>query len=162
MAARASAFSPQLFLLETYFAPYGIVFNPLLIRPYLLLESQLSSSKTLSRQCPATPDKVFALPFPSTLTTMALDQCSLRRFETSSCKPIPRGPPSSSMKHGSHLHYCDRLRSTQNGVAFPKMSRSIVTRSRLTRKRLISICSVPTSHFGLIRFDSFLASKYQR
>ena len=33
--------------------------------------------------------------FSSTLTTMALYQCSLRWFEACSCKPAPRGPPSS-------------------------------------------------------------------
>jgi hypothetical protein len=33
MAARASAF-PRLFLLGTYFSPYGIVFNPLLMAQF--------------------------------------------------------------------------------------------------------------------------------
>ena len=35
------------------------------------------------------------LDFSSTLTTMALYQCSLRWFGTCSCKPVPRGLPSS-------------------------------------------------------------------
>src|SRR4030042_4874898 len=35
------------------------------------------------------------MPFPSTLTTRALYPCSLRRFGTCSCKPVPRGLPSS-------------------------------------------------------------------
>ena len=35
--------------------------------------------------------------FSLTLTTLALYQRSLRRFETCSCKPVPRGPPSSSV-----------------------------------------------------------------
>ena len=40
-----------------------------------------------------------SLPFPSTLTTRALYPRSLRRFGTCSCKPIPRGPPSSLAQH---------------------------------------------------------------
>ena len=36
-----------------------------------------------------------SLPFPSTLTTRALYPRSLRRFGTCSCKPAPRGLPSS-------------------------------------------------------------------
>ncbi len=40
-----------------------------------------------------------SLPFPSTLTTRALYPRSLRRFETCSCKPVPRGPPSSLAQH---------------------------------------------------------------
>jgi hypothetical protein len=38
--------------------------------------------------------------FSPTFTTMAFDLCSLRWFETSSCKPVPRDLPSSSVKHG--------------------------------------------------------------
>jgi len=37
----------------------------------------------------------FAVTFPSTLTTMAFDHSSLRWFEACSCKPAPRGLPSS-------------------------------------------------------------------
>jgi len=33
--------------------------------------------------------------FSLSLTTNALNKCSIRWFETSSCKPVPRGPPSS-------------------------------------------------------------------
>ena len=76
---------------------------------------------------------------------MALYLCSLRRFETSSCKPIPRGLPSSSMKHCSHLSYGGCIRSTQYAVAFPRMSRSIVTRANSARRRLFSICSALTT-----------------
>ena len=36
---------------------------------------------------------------------------SLRRFEACSCKPTPRGPPSSLVKHRDRLR--DRVRSTQ-------------------------------------------------
>src|SRR6266700_3880486 len=75
---------------------------------------------------------------------MALDHRSLRRFETSSCKPIPRGLPSSSMKHSFRRCYGGRFRSTQYAVAFPRMSRSIVARASSARKRLISICSAVT------------------
>ena len=35
---------------------------------------------------------------PLTLTTTALYRCSLRWFEACSCKPTPRGPPSSSVQ----------------------------------------------------------------
>ena len=35
-----------------------------------------------------------------TLTTMALYHSSLRWFEACSCKPTPRGLPSSFMQHG--------------------------------------------------------------
>ncbi len=40
-----------------------------------------------------------SLPFPSTLTTRALYPRSLRRFGTCSCKPVPRGLPSSLAQH---------------------------------------------------------------
>ena len=45
-----------------------------------------------------------SLPFPSTLTTRALYPRSLRRFETCSCKPIPRGPPSSLAQLRTSFH----------------------------------------------------------
>ena len=45
-----------------------------------------------------------SLPFPSTLTTRALYPRSLRRFETCSCKPVPRGPPSSLAQHRTPFH----------------------------------------------------------
>ena len=104
----------------------------------------MSSAVHLRSSSRSTPDKVIALPFPSTLTTMALDHCSLRWFETSSCKPIPRGLPSSSMKQCFHQNYGGRFRSAQYAIAFPRMSRSIVTRASSARKRLISICSAVT------------------
>jgi len=44
------------------------------------------------------PDTVAAMPFPSTLTTRAFDPCSLRRFGARSCKPAPRGLPSSPVQ----------------------------------------------------------------
>ena len=84
---------------------------------------------------------------------MALDQCSLRWFETCSCKPVPRGLPSSSMKHSFRLNYSGRFRSTQYAVAFPRMSRSIVTRANSARKRLISICSAVTPLFPTTPFS---------
>src|ERR1017187_2152582 len=109
----------------------------------------MSSAVYLRSSSRPTPDKVIALPFPSTLTTMALDQCSLGRFETCSCKPVSRGLPSSPMKLSFRRYYGDRLRSTQNAVAFPRMSRSIVTRANSARKRLISICSAVTALFPM-------------
>ncbi len=41
------------------------------------------------------PDPVNARPFPSALTTMALGHSRRRWFGTCSCKPVPRGLPSS-------------------------------------------------------------------
>jgi hypothetical protein len=41
------------------------------------------------------PDLITAKPFPSALTTMAFDHSRRRWFETRSCKPVPRGLPSS-------------------------------------------------------------------
>ena len=49
----------------------------------------LRSSSCLS------PDLVLARPFPSALTTVAFDHSRRRWFGTCSCKPIPRGLPSS-------------------------------------------------------------------
>ncbi len=43
--------------------------------------------------------------FSLTLTTLALDQSSLRWFEACSCKPAPRGLPSSS----TQLHYIEQV-----------------------------------------------------
>src|ERR1019366_4710650 len=113
----------------------------------------MSSAVYLRSSSCSTPDKVIALPFPSTLTTMALDHRSLRRFETSSCKPIPRDQPSYSMKHRFRRCYGDRFRSTQYAVAFPRMSRSIVTRANSARKRLISICSAVTALLPTTAFN---------
>ena len=45
-----------------------------------------------------------SLPFPSTLTTRALYPRSLWRFETCSCKPVPRGQPSSLAQHRTPYH----------------------------------------------------------
>ncbi len=42
------------------------------------------------------PDPIIAGPFPYVLTTMAFDHSRQRWFETNSCKPVPRGPPSSA------------------------------------------------------------------
>ena len=119
-------------------------------RPRFWHHLQLSTCHqrfTCVRLLDPSPDKVTALPFPSTLTTMALYQCSLGWFETRSCKPISRDLPSSPMKLGIRQYYGDCLRSTQNAVAFPRMSRSIVTRANSARKRLISICSAVTCAF---------------
>ena len=41
------------------------------------------------------PDPIIARSFPSALTTTAFDRSRRRWFETRSCKPVPRGPPSS-------------------------------------------------------------------
>jgi hypothetical protein len=44
--------------------------------------------------------------FSLTLTTLALYQRSLRRFETCSCKPVPRDLPSSFVQlHTLHLYF---------------------------------------------------------
>src|SRR4029077_10664298 len=54
----------------------------------------LRSSSCLS------PDLVLARPFPSALTTMAFDHSRRRWFGTCSCKPVPRGLPSSVEQQG--------------------------------------------------------------
>ena len=41
---------------------------------------------------------IYLMPFLSALTTMAFDHSRRERFETSSCKPIPMGLPSSFIK----------------------------------------------------------------
>ena len=41
------------------------------------------------------PDLVVARPFPSAFTTIAFGYSRRRWFETCSCKPVPRGLPSS-------------------------------------------------------------------
>ena len=46
--------------------------------------------------------------FSLTLTTMAFDQRSVRCFEACSCKPIPRGLPSSSMQPRGALYPINR------------------------------------------------------
>src|ERR1039457_2061499 len=61
-------------------------------RPYAFDTSSvvpLRSSSCLS------PDLVLSRPFPPVLTTMAFDHSRRRWFGTYSCKPVPRGLPSS-------------------------------------------------------------------
>ncbi len=59
-----------------------------------------TSSTVHSRSTPRlSPDMVNAMPFPSTLTTRALDPSSSWRFEACACTPAPGGPPPSSTKH---------------------------------------------------------------
>src|SRR5260370_32254066 len=45
--------------------------------------------------CSSDLDLVVARPFPSAFTTIAFDYSRRRWFETCSCKPVPRGLPSS-------------------------------------------------------------------
>jgi hypothetical protein len=47
-----------------------------------------------SSSCPS-PDPVTSEPFPSAFTTVAFGQSRRRWFGTYSCKPVPRGRPSS-------------------------------------------------------------------
>ena len=64
------------------------------------LRSFDTSSAVHFRSSPdALPDRVTLCLLTSTLTTRALNSRRLRRFEICSCKPIPRGLPSSSLKH---------------------------------------------------------------
>src|SRR5208282_6483595 len=59
-------------------------------------ESSLTENVTSPFQAePAQPDLVVARPFPSAFTTIAFDYSRRRWFETCSCKPVPRGLPSS-------------------------------------------------------------------
>ena len=53
----------------------------------------------------------YAGPFLLTLTTMALYHSSLRCFEACSCKPAPRGLPSSFVQHGCADSKCQYVPS---------------------------------------------------
>jgi hypothetical protein len=66
----------------------------------------------LTRSCPA---------FSSTLTTTALDRCSLRRFEAYSCKSAPRGLPSSLMQHGCLARILHKLH--HQGTKAPRINK---------------------------------------
>jgi len=61
-------------------------------RPYAF---DTSSVVPLRSSFCQSPDLVLSRPFPSTLTTMAFDHGRWRWFGTCSCKPVPRGLPSS-------------------------------------------------------------------
>src|SRR5258706_15115042 len=55
----------------------------------------MSSVVPLRSSSCQSPDLVLPRPFPSALTTMAFDHSRRRWFGTCSCKPVPRGRPSS-------------------------------------------------------------------
>src|ERR1035438_7771269 len=55
----------------------------------------MSSVVPLRSSSCQSPDLVLSRPFPSVLTTMAFDHSRRRWFGTCSCKPVPRGLPSS-------------------------------------------------------------------
>src|ERR1035437_2840620 len=61
-------------------------------RPYAFDTSSVVPLRSSSCQ---SPDQVLSRPFPSALTTMALDHSRRRWFGTCSCQPVPRGLPSS-------------------------------------------------------------------
>src|SRR5713101_5797414 len=61
-------------------------------RPYAFDTSSVVPLRSSFRQ---SPDLVLSRPFPSALTTMAFDHSRRRWFGTRSCKPVPRGLPSS-------------------------------------------------------------------
>ena len=61
-------------------------------RPYAF---DTSSVVPLRSSFCQSPDPVLPGPFPSALTTMAFDHSRGRWFGTCSCKPVPRGLPSS-------------------------------------------------------------------
>jgi len=53
--------------------------------------------------------------FSGMLTTKALNQSRIRWFETCSCKPVSRGPPSSFTKH---LCFCYSGKNTVHGTQY--------------------------------------------
>src|SRR5664280_3045141 len=61
-------------------------------RPYAFDTSSVVSLRSSSCQ---SPDLVLPRPFPSVLTTRAVDHSRRRWFGTCSCQPVPRGLPSS-------------------------------------------------------------------
>src|SRR5262249_23823304 len=85
----------------------------------------LQSSSCLS------PDLVLARPFPSALTTMAFDHSRRRWFGTCSCKPIPRGLPSSVEQQGCfelsvYMTYSSpRRRGAQSSAQLGRRSRPL-------------------------------------
>ena len=58
------------------------------------------------------PDLVVAKPFPSAFTTIAFGYSRRRWFETCSCKPVPRGLPSSVKQLRTTQHFSFRARGT--------------------------------------------------
>src|SRR6201993_780180 len=73
-------------------------------RPYAFDTSSVVPLQSSSCQ---PPDLVLPRPFPPVLTTMAFDHSRRRWFGTCSCKPVPRGLPSSVKQ----LHTLDPPRS---------------------------------------------------
>src|SRR5208283_4002339 len=73
-------------------------------RPYAFDTSSVVPLRSSSCQ---SPDLVLSRPFPPVLTTMAFDHSRRRWFGTCSCKPGPRGLPSSVKQ----LHTLDPPRS---------------------------------------------------
>ncbi len=69
------------------------------------------------------------LAFSVTLTTMAFDHSSLRRFGASTCMAAPRGPPSSSAKHGLGL-------SSSPAPSW----RTIICKSMIVHRFIVAIC----------------------
>lgn len=67
-----------------------------------------------------TPDPVNAGPFPSALTTMAFDHSRRRWFGVCSCKPTPRGRPS-SVKQLRAYSSCELLRSWRTITGYTEL-----------------------------------------
>src|SRR6267143_6773660 len=99
---QAGSTSPSTFAvhLEEYLRPLGAPnFREAQVVP-------LRSSSCLS------PDLVVARPFPSAFTTIAFGYSRRRWFETCSCKPVPRGLPSSVKQLRTTQHFSFRARGT--------------------------------------------------
>ena len=92
-----------------------------------------------------TPDRIFVLPFPVTLTTLTLNQRSSRRFGNYFWKSSPEGPPPSflqlrakpSCSHGTPPP-CVRLRTGRFIAIINNGTSPIVLQSRLNLAILAS------------------------
>ena len=91
------------------------------------------------------PDPVKARPFPSALTTMALGHSRRRWFGTCSCKPVPRGLPSSDKQlRATWPHGLSRSWRTIAGKPHltPLSSNRTIVATRYMKAKLPTICQI--------------------
>src|SRR5262249_60626850 len=75
--------------------PYPVVVTRLRFWPSSKVLFDTSSVVPLRSSSCLLPDPVNSRPFPSAFTTLLFEQSRRRWFGTYSCKPVPRGRPSS-------------------------------------------------------------------
>ena len=89
-----------------------------------------------------TPDRIFVLPFPVTLTTLTLNQRSSRRFGNYFWKSSPEGPPPSFLQLRAKP-------SCSHGTPDPDL--------RNYRIRLLSYISCPCKTHALVPINKYIA-----